>query len=109
MSRASIILAAFLAANSIAVTDAAAELLSSRPISIVIPFTPGASSDTLQRLVARKVTEKTGQTIVVDSPPGGGGAVCPTTVKDARPRPHPQCQATGVVHAANPALYGTLS
>jgi tripartite-type tricarboxylate transporter receptor subunit TctC len=109
MSRASIILAAFLAANSIAVTDAAAELLSSRPISIVIPFTPGASSDTLQRLVARKVTENTGQTIVVESRPGGGGAVGASAVKVAPPDGHTLFQANAGSHAANPALYGTLS
>ena len=109
MSRASIILAAFLTASPIASTDAAAELLSSRPISIVIPFTPGASSDTLQRLVARKVTENTGQTIVVESRPGGGGAVGASAVKVASPDGHTLFQANAGSHAANPALYGTLS
>lgn len=103
------VLAAFLAASPIAIADAAAELLSSRPISIVIPFTPGASSDTLQRLVARKVTENTGQTIVVESRPGGGGAVGASTVKVAPPDGHTLFQANAGSHAANPALYGTLS
>jgi len=109
MSRASIILAAFLTASPIASTDAAAELLSSRPISIVIPFTPGASSDTLQRLVAKKVTENTGQTIVVESRPGGGGAVGASAVKVASPDGHTLFQANAGSHAANPALYVTLS
>jgi tripartite-type tricarboxylate transporter receptor subunit TctC len=109
MSRTSIILAAFLTASPIASTDAAAELLSSRPISIVIPFTPGASSDTLQRLVAKKVTENTGQTIVVESRPGGGGAVGASAVKVASPDGHTLFQANAGSHAANPALYGTLS
>jgi tripartite-type tricarboxylate transporter receptor subunit TctC len=103
------VLAAFLTASPIAITDAAAELLSSRPISIVIPFTPGASSDTLQRLVARKVTENTGQTIVVESRPGGGGAVGASAVKVASPDGHTLFQANAGSHAANPALYGTLS
>ena len=35
-----------------------AQILSSRAITIIIPFTPGASSDILQRLVAKKVTKK---------------------------------------------------
>ena len=38
---------------------AAAQLLSSRPIIIIIQFTPGASADTLQRLVNKKVSENT--------------------------------------------------
>ena len=67
--------AAVAALNWIAGDNAVAELLSSRPITVVIPFTPGASSDTLQRLVARKVSENTGQTIVVESRPGGSGAI----------------------------------
>mgnify|MGYP003555954041 CR=1 FL=1 len=52
MLRLAVILAAALAVNWIAGEDAAAELLPSRPITIVIPFTPGASADTIQRIVA---------------------------------------------------------
>ena len=55
--------------------QASAELLSSRPITVVIPYTPGASSDTFQRLVAKRVSEDTGQQVIVESRPGGGGAV----------------------------------
>jgi tripartite-type tricarboxylate transporter receptor subunit TctC len=71
MSKAAAILAVALVAIGIAGADAAAELLSSRPITIVIPFTPGASADTIQRIVTKKVTENTGQTIVVESRPAG--------------------------------------
>ena len=53
MPRALVILAVVMAAGAVAERDAAAELLSSRPITVVIPFTPGASSDTFQRLVAK--------------------------------------------------------
>src|SRR5262249_19638789 len=49
MSNASLVLTAAMALSLGAATDAAGELLSSRPITIVIPFTPGASADTLQR------------------------------------------------------------
>jgi tripartite-type tricarboxylate transporter receptor subunit TctC len=100
---------ALIAANFIAPTDATAELLSSRPITIIIPFTPGASSDTLQRLVGRKVTENTGQTLVVESRPGGGGAIAASAVKQAPPDGHTLMQANAGTHAANVALYSTLS
>jgi tripartite-type tricarboxylate transporter receptor subunit TctC len=103
------VLAAFVAAGSLATGNAAAELLSSRPISIIIPFTPGGSSDTLQRLVDRKVTENTGQTIVVESRPGGGGAVGASAVKVASPDGHTLFQANAGSHAANRALYSNLS
>jgi tripartite-type tricarboxylate transporter receptor subunit TctC len=99
---------ALIAANFIAPNDATAELLSSRPITIIIPFTPGASSDTLQRLVGKKVTENTGQTLVVESRPGGGGAIAASAVKQAPPDGHTLMQANAGSHAANVALYSTL-
>jgi tripartite-type tricarboxylate transporter receptor subunit TctC len=101
--------AAIVALASIASHDAAGQLLSSRPITIIIPFTPGASSDTLQRLVARKVTENTGQVLVIESRPGGGGAIGAVAVKQALPDGHTLFQANAGTHAANVALYPTLS
>src|SRR6266545_4879455 len=71
MLRIAVSFTALIATNLIALNGAAAELLSSRPITIIIPFTPGASSDTLQRIVDKKVSENTGQTLVVESRPGG--------------------------------------
>jgi tripartite-type tricarboxylate transporter receptor subunit TctC len=99
---------ALIAAGFIASIGASAELLSSRPITIIIPFTPGASSDTLQRLVGRKITENTGQTLVVESRPGGGGAIAASAVKQAPPDGHTLMQANAGSHAANVALYSTL-
>src|SRR5712692_7420756 len=101
--------AAIIALASIASHDAAGQLLSSRPITIIIPFTPGASSDLLQRLVAKKVTENTGQVLVIESRPGGGGAIGAVAVKQALPDGHTLFQANAGTHAANAALYPTLS
>jgi tripartite-type tricarboxylate transporter receptor subunit TctC len=108
MLRVCVGLTALLAMSGIAGHEAAAELLSSRPITIIIPFTPGASADTLQRIVARKVTENTGQTLVVESRPGGGGAIGAAAVKQAPPDGHTLFQANSGSHAANAALYSTL-
>jgi tripartite-type tricarboxylate transporter receptor subunit TctC len=108
MLRALVILAVVITANAVAGGEAAAELLSSRPITIVIPFTPGASSDTFQRLVAKKVSENTGQLIVVESRPGGGGAVGAAMVKQAQPDGYTLFQANSGTHAANAWLYPSL-
>src|SRR4051812_43288703 len=59
MLKTLLIVAASVVAMALAANNAGAELLSSRPITVVIPFTPGASSDTFQRLVAKRVTEST--------------------------------------------------
>jgi tripartite-type tricarboxylate transporter receptor subunit TctC len=108
MPRAFAIIAASIAAISLASHDAGAELLSSRAINVVIPFTPGASSDTFQRLVAKKVSDNTGQSIIVESRPGGGGAVGAVVVKRALPDGYTLFQANSGTHAANVTLYPTL-
>ena len=106
--RALFFVAASLAAVLLAARNAGAELLSSRPITVVIPFTPGASSDTFQRLVAKKVSENTGQTVIIESRPGGGGSVAASAVKRALPDGHTLFQANSGTHAANVTLYSSL-
>jgi tripartite-type tricarboxylate transporter receptor subunit TctC len=108
MVRVPVVLAALLVASATSGSDAAAELLSSRPISVIIPFTPGASADTLQRIVNKKVSENTGQVLVVESRPGGGGVIAATAVKQAPPDGHTLFQANAATHAANASLYPTL-
>jgi tripartite-type tricarboxylate transporter receptor subunit TctC len=103
-----LVVAAVIAAASLAPRSASAELLDSRPITVVIPFTPGASSDTFQRLVAKRVTEDTGQTVIVESRPGGGGTIGAVSVKRALPDGHTLFQANSGTHGANVTLYPSL-
>ena len=48
---------------------------SGKPIRIVVPFAVGGASDTYTRLVAQKITEQTGKTIVVENRTGAGGRI----------------------------------
>lgn len=67
---------------------AVAELLSSRPITIIVPYPPGGSADAVMRLICQKVTEATGQTFVIETRAGGGGVVGAVAVKRASPDGH---------------------
>jgi tripartite-type tricarboxylate transporter receptor subunit TctC len=108
MVRATSFIAASLAVVAI-VPPATGELLSSRPITIVIPFTPGASADTFQRIVAKKVTDATGQIFVVESRPGGAGSIGAMAVKQAAPDGMTLFQANSGTHGVNVSLYPNLA
>ena len=65
-----------------------AETYPGRPISYVVPFTPGATNDSSGRIVARKLGEKLGQTVVVDNKSGGGGSIGAEFVARSKPDGH---------------------
>jgi tripartite-type tricarboxylate transporter receptor subunit TctC len=56
-------------------TLAQAPAYPSRPIKLIVPFPPGAGTDTVARLVAQKLGEAMGATIVADNRVGAGGAI----------------------------------
>ena len=64
---------------------ASAQPFPARPVRLVVPFTPGGSTDIVARLVGQKLTEIWGQQFVVDNRPGAGGAVGSETVARAAP------------------------
>jgi tripartite-type tricarboxylate transporter receptor subunit TctC len=66
-----------------AVTAAAADTFPSRPIRIVVPSAAGGALDITTRLVAQKMGEKLGQTVIVDNRPGGDTLLGTRMVKDA--------------------------
>lgn len=57
----------------------------SRPITILAPFPPGGSSDTVIRPVAQKAGESLKATFVIENRPGAGGNVAALSAKQAAP------------------------
>jgi tripartite-type tricarboxylate transporter receptor subunit TctC len=70
------------------VTGAAAaqqEKWPSKPIRLVVPFTVGAASDVLGRIVAQRFGERWGQQVVIDNRPGAGGLIGSDLTRAAAP------------------------
>jgi tripartite-type tricarboxylate transporter receptor subunit TctC len=65
--------------------EAGAQAFPNRPIRIVIGFGPGGLADVTMRIVAQKLTDLTGQQVIVDNKPGAGGVLAAQTVTSARP------------------------
>jgi tripartite-type tricarboxylate transporter receptor subunit TctC len=75
-----------------------------KPIRMIVAVPPGGPADTLSRVIAPRVTEALGQTIVIDNGPGANGNIAYETVARAAPDGYTiTAVAAGV--AINPSLY----
>jgi tripartite-type tricarboxylate transporter receptor subunit TctC len=79
-----------------------------RPITLVVPFPAGGSTDLVARLIATGMAERLGQPIVVENLGGAGGTLGSAAVARAAPDGYTILMATVATHALNPALYRTL-
>lgn len=59
----------------VAQTVIAQESFPSRPLRLIVPFSPGGGTDTFARIVAPKLADRLGQPMVVDNRPGAGGNI----------------------------------
>ena len=92
---------------ALATAPALAQTYPSKPIRIVVPFAAGGAVDTLARLVANKLSEQLGQTVLVENRAGAGGNLAPDAVAKSAPDGYTVLQTTNGI-AISPALYRSL-
>jgi tripartite-type tricarboxylate transporter receptor subunit TctC len=96
----------FLAMQTI--TPAGAQDYPTRPVTIVIPFTPGGSTDLLGRMVAKQFEERWNATFLVDNKPGAGGLIAATAVSKTVPDGYTLMMAPSGTMSTNVTLYKQL-
>jgi tripartite-type tricarboxylate transporter receptor subunit TctC len=90
------------------VAAAQAQNYPSRPVRIIVPFAPGGATDIVTRIVAQKLTEAWGQTIVVDNRAGAGGNIGADLAAKATPDGYTLFMPSGSVMTANQHMYSKL-
>lgn len=101
-------LVAAILALACVLTPAAADDFPNRPITFVVPFTPGGITDTTARMVADEMTKFLGQSIVVDNRGGAGGTVGTEQVARSNPDGYTILYGTQGTMAANVTLRKSL-
>jgi tripartite-type tricarboxylate transporter receptor subunit TctC len=95
---------AFVLTASFPASDAFAQSsYPTRPIRLLVPFAPGGGVNVVARIVGKRVSEKLGQPILVESKPGGGGAIATGELMRSEPDGYTLLMTTSA-HATLPKL-----
>jgi tripartite-type tricarboxylate transporter receptor subunit TctC len=78
-----------------------------RPITIVVPFAPGGSTDVVSRILAAKMSENMGTQVVVENRAGAGGGIGAAAVAKAPADGYTVLMATISTHTLNPLMART--
>ena len=78
-----------------------------KPIRLIVPFSPGGSNDIMARLTAQKFTEGLGQQVIVDNRPGASGIVGTELAAEAPPDGYTMLMMS-LTLTVNPSLYRKL-
>lgn len=94
--------------GAFASSTALAQAYPAKPVTIVVPFSPGGGTDIGARLIAQKLTAKWGQTVIVDNRAGAGGLVGADLVAKAKPDGYTLLVGNVGTQAINQSLYAKM-
>ena len=105
ISRRTVLQGAAALACGCAMAAASAQGYPTRPITIIVPFSAGGTTDILARIVGQGLTTELGQSVIVDNKPGAGGNIGASLAAKAQPDGYTLFMGTVGTHAINQALY----
>jgi tripartite-type tricarboxylate transporter receptor subunit TctC len=76
----------------------------SKPIKLIVPFTPGSATDIMGRTVGERIAASTGQPVIVENRPGAGGTIGTGIVAKSPPDGYTLAVVSSG-HVTNPVLY----
>jgi tripartite-type tricarboxylate transporter receptor subunit TctC len=91
-----------------AMPAAQAQSYPSKPIRIIVPFSPGGAGDTIMRFIGQKLTEAWGQSSIIDNRAGASGAIGLQLAARSPPDGYTLVHGTASTHTINPILQHDL-
>ena len=91
-----------------AMTTAQVQTYPSKPIRLIVPFSPGGSGDAIMRVVGQKLTEAWGQPAIIDNRAGASGAIGLQMAARSPPDGYTLVHGTASTHTINPILQHDL-
>jgi tripartite-type tricarboxylate transporter receptor subunit TctC len=85
-------------------SSASAQDFPSRPVTIIVPYTPAGPVDTTARLVGQEMAADLGQPVVIENRPGGSGIIGTNAVARATPDGYTLVFGTNQTHVTNQSL-----
>lgn len=87
---------------------AAAQAFPAKPVTLVVPFPPGAATDSIARTLAQELAAKWDQPVVVENRAGATGSIGSNAVARSAPDGHTMLVATSSSHTMGPNLFKSL-
>jgi tripartite-type tricarboxylate transporter receptor subunit TctC len=81
----------------------------SKPVTLVVPFGPGSTTDTISRIIAQYLGNALNQSIVIENKPGANGAIAAAYVARAAPDGYTLLMSTNSPHSAAPSLNKSIA
>lgn len=103
------VLATALAAAAAVAAPAAAQQYPTKPIRIIVAYTPAGTTDILARAIGQKMSEAWGQPVIVDNRPGANGNIGTEIAARATADGYTILMATAATHSINNTLYPKLT
>jgi tripartite-type tricarboxylate transporter receptor subunit TctC len=93
----------------VALASAQAQTYPSKPVTLVVPFPAGSTTDLVGRILQDELAKALGQTVVIDNRGGAGGGVGSEAVARSAPDGYTLLMGTIGTHSINPAVYAKIN
>jgi tripartite-type tricarboxylate transporter receptor subunit TctC len=104
-SRRAVLALAFVACMSASESDAQGTNFPDRPIKVLVGFSAGGGTDVVARILAQKLSEALGQTVVVENRPGASGLIAAEAIARSAPDGYALMMGSQTTLAVAPTLY----